>query len=77
MAWPRSADRRLGEPYIGEGFATDNPSGGLSIDDESGSTLALMVVVRNELKKCEPAYLPEIERLIPAQYRGPSVGAHR
>lgn len=53
-----------------EGFATDYPSGGFSMDDESGSTLALMVVVWNGLKNCDPAYLPEIERLIPAQYRG-------
>lgn len=53
-----------------EGFATDYPSGGFSMDDESSSTLALMVVVWNELKKCDPAYLPELERLIPAQYRG-------
>lgn len=53
-----------------EGFATDYPSGGFSMDDEPGSTLALLVVVWDELKNCDPAYVPEVERLFPAKYRG-------
>lgn len=53
-----------------EEFAVDYPSGGFSMDDEPGSTLALMVVVWNALKSCDPAYVPEVERLLPAKYRG-------
>ena len=53
-----------------EGFATDYPNGGFSMDQEPGSTLALTVVVWNALKNCDPAYVPEVERLIPAKYRG-------
>lgn len=53
-----------------EEFATDYPNGGFSMDDEPGSTLALLVVVWDALKSCDPAYVPEVERLFPAKYRG-------
>lgn len=53
-----------------EQFATDYPGGGFAMDDESGSTLALLVVVWDELKGCDLAYVPEVEKLIPARYRG-------
>ena len=53
-----------------ERFAADYPSGGFKLDDEPGSTLALMVVVWHELRPCAPANVPEIERLLPAKYRG-------
>lgn len=51
-------------------FARDFPSGGFDVDGESASTLALLVVVRNQLLSCEPSYAPEIERLLPVDYRG-------
>ena len=53
-----------------EEFANDYPGGGFAMDDEQGSTLALLVVVWNELKSCDPSYVPEVEKLIPVQYRG-------
>lgn len=53
-----------------ERFAVAYPGGGFSMDGEPGSTLALMVVVWDELKRCDPSYVPEVEKLIPAQYRG-------
>ncbi|NGZ99548.1 hypothetical protein G5V59_01750 [Nocardioides sp. W3-2-3] len=53
-----------------EAFATDFPSGGFRIDDEPGTTLALLTVVWNELKTCDPSLVPEVEELIPAEYRG-------
>jgi len=55
-----------------EKFARDFPRGGFSIDDESGSTLALLIVLRSELQECEPSLLPSVEALIPEEYREPS-----
>lgn len=63
--------RAVSEPLkVIETFATDFPGGGFTVDDESGTTLALLLVVWNQLKTCEPSLVPQIERLIPAQYRG-------
>lgn len=63
--------KRLREPLdVIEQFAADYPGGGFSMDDEPGSTIALMVVVWDELKSCDPSYVPEVEELIPARYRG-------
>ena len=42
----------------------------LAMDDEQGFALAFLVVVCNELKSCDPSYVPAVERLIPAPYRG-------
>lgn len=53
-----------------EAFATDFPSGGFRIDDEPGTTLALLIVVWDALKACDPSLVPEVEELIPAEYRG-------
>ena len=53
-------------------FARDFPRGGFTIDDEPGSTLALLIVLRSELQGCEPSLLPSVEALIPEEYRDPS-----
>ena len=53
-------------------FARDFPRGGFTIDDESGSTLALLIVLRSELQDCEPSLVPSVEGLIPEEYRDPS-----
>ena len=55
-----------------EEFARDYPTGGFRIDDEPGSTLSLLVVLRSELQACEPSLLPSVEALIPDEYRDPS-----
>ena len=55
-----------------EEFARDYPNGGFRIDDEPGSTLALLIVLRSELQDCEPSLLPSVEALIPEEYRDPS-----
>lgn len=55
-----------------EQFAQDFPRGGFTIDDEPGSTLALLIVLRSELQECEPSILPSVEALIPEEYRDPS-----
>lgn len=55
-----------------EEFARDYPHGGFRIDDESGSTLALLIVLRSELQECEPSLLPGVEALIPEEYRDPT-----
>lgn len=51
-------------------FAHDFPSAGFTIDDEPGTTLALLIVLRSELQECEPSLLPSVEVLIPKGYRG-------
>jgi hypothetical protein len=53
-----------------EQFARDYPGGGFSIDDEPGSTVALLIVVRVELRDCDPTKVARIEALIPPQYLG-------
>lgn len=55
-----------------EKFARDYPNGGFTIDDEPGSTLALLIVLRSELEECDPALVPSVEALIPEEYRDPS-----
>ncbi len=53
-----------------ESFAKDFPSGGFAIDGAPGTTLALLIVVWNEVQACDPSYVPGLQELIPAEYRG-------
>lgn len=63
----------VGRPVaVLEGFAREYPNGGFRIDEEPGSTLALLIVLRSELQECEPSLLPGVEALIPEEYRDPS-----
>ena len=57
---------------IMEQFARDFPRGRFTIDDEPGTTLALLIVLRSDLQECEPSLLASVEALIPEQYREPS-----
>ncbi|NYI77062.1 hypothetical protein BJ988_001710 [Nocardioides panzhihuensis] len=50
-------------------FARDYPGGGFTIDDEPGSTLTLLLVVRNELEACDPTQIPQLDEFIPQAYR--------
>ena len=52
-----------------ERFASRYPAGGFTIDDESGTTLSLLIVVRNELETCDPGLVPRVDELIPGRYR--------
>ena len=52
-----------------ETFATKHPTAGFAIDDETGTTLAMLIVVRSELEGCAPALLPRVNALIPERYR--------
>lgn len=54
-----------------EQFARDYPKGGFSIDDEAGTTLSLMVVLRNELQNCDPSLVAGVEKLLPPRFRDP------
>lgn len=63
---PRAAASPLREI---ETFAARHPNAGFPIDDESGTTLSLLIVVRNQLETCDLSRLPEIDALLPAQYR--------
>ncbi|GAA1130066.1 hypothetical protein [Nocardioides aquiterrae] len=68
---PARRDRgRVLQPLrVIENFASKHPHAGFTIDDESGTTLALLIVVRSELEACDPALLPRIDALIPSKYR--------
>lgn len=64
---PRTVRRPLD---LIEAFAMDFPAGGFRVDDEPGTTLSLLFVVWDELKSCDPSLAPEVEKLIPSDYRG-------
>lgn len=53
-------------------FAGDYPNGGFTIDDEPGTTLSLLIVLRYELQSCEPALVPGVDALLPVEFRDPS-----
>lgn len=55
-----------------EQFAREYPNGGFTMDDEPGTTLSLLVVLRYELQGCEPTLVPEVEELLPERFRDPS-----
>ena len=50
-------------------FVARHPTARFPVDDESGTTLALLFVVRDELRTCAPTLVNDIDRLIPAEYR--------
>lgn len=52
-----------------ETFASQYPDAGFWMDHESGTTLGLLIVVRNLLEACDPGRLPEIDALVPPMYR--------
>lgn len=66
---PASVRRPVG---VMEQFARDYPNGGFTIDDEPGTTLSLLAVLRYELRDCEPALVPGVEELLPERFRDPS-----
>ena len=51
------------------GFARRHPRGGFQIDDEHGTSLSLLLVLREELASCDPAALPQVETLLPPRFR--------
>jgi hypothetical protein len=53
-------------------FARRHPQARFPIDDESGTSLSLLLVVRQELADCDPAHLPDVERLLPRRFRAPT-----
>lgn len=52
-------------------FARDYPDAGFRVDDESGSTLSLLVVLRNEVQTCDPTLVLAVDELLPAEFRDP------
>ena len=70
-SWRPGAAARLRHPLSRlEAFAGDYPAAQFRIDGEHGTTLALLIVVWNQLKSCDQALAGEVERLIPPEYRG-------
>lgn len=55
-----------------EQFAQDYPNGGFTIDDEPGTTMSLLVVLRYELQNCDPSLVPGVDELLPERFRDPS-----
>lgn len=62
---------RIRKPlHMLERFAVDYPNAGFTMDGEQASTLALLIVVWNELESCDPSFAGQVARMIPPQYRG-------
>ena len=53
-------------------FTRRHPDARFEIDDESGTPLALLLVLQDELPVCAPAVVPRVEELLPRDLRGPS-----
>ncbi|GAB4079371.1 hypothetical protein GCU67_15025 [Modestobacter muralis] len=49
-------------------FARRHPDGQFDIDDEQGTALSLLLVVREELQSCDPALVPRVDALIPSRH---------
>ena len=64
----RAALRRAVD-RIGD-FADRYPTAGFDIDDQRTSSLAVLIVVRQELVACAPSMVSAIAARIPAQYQG-------
>lgn len=54
-------------------FAREYPNVSFPLHDETGTTLSLLFVARNEVQSCAPALTAQVERLIPAEYLTPTV----
>ena len=67
----RKPDAVRGPVQTMEQFARDFPNGGFTMDDEPGSTLSLLVVLRYELRDCDPSLVPGAEDLLPERFRDP------
>lgn len=52
-----------------ERIATQHPGAAFTIDDERGSILSLLFVLRHELEDCDPALVSRVDDLIPPAYR--------
>ncbi|TFV91135.1 hypothetical protein [Blastococcus sp. CT_GayMR16] len=51
-------------------FARSHPDGAFEIDDEDGAALSLLLVLKEELRSCDPSQLPRVEALLPPRFRG-------
>ena len=52
-------------------FAQRHPNARFEIDDESGTSLALLLVLQDELRPCAPSLLPRVQELLPPEQRRP------
>lgn len=50
-------------------FAARYPNVSFSIDDEKGTTLALLFVVRDAVGRCAPSLVAKVQAAMPPQYR--------
>lgn len=53
-------------------FARRFPNVSFPVHDETGTTLSLLFVARDEVQDCAPALTAQVERLIPAEYLAPT-----
>lgn len=61
-------------------FARRNPDVRFPIDDETGSTLSLLLVARHALRTCHPAAAARVDQVLPQDVRGgltPLTPGHR
>lgn len=50
-------------------FARRYPNARFAIDDETGTTVALLLVAREALRTCAPSLIPQISRTLPSRYQ--------
>lgn len=67
-----SASRARGPVNVILAFARRFPNVSFPVHDETGTTLSLLFVARNEVQDCAPALTAQVERLIPAEYLAPT-----
>ena len=53
-------------------FARRFPNVSFPVHDETGTTLSLLFVARDEVQDCAPALTAQVERLIPPEYLTPT-----
>jgi hypothetical protein len=51
-------------------FAQRHPQARFPIDDETGSTLSLLLTTRQELRTCAPTAATRVDRALPPEFQG-------
>ncbi|MEU0023575.1 hypothetical protein ABZ173_38790 [Streptomyces rochei] len=56
-------------------FSLRHPNARFPIDDETGSTLSLLLVTRQSMRTCAPTLVPRLDQALPPDFRYPTAGS--